>query len=243
MIVFVYGSDIDKVNKEATSRLESLRTKRPDAGFFKMDDETFEEVRFEELIFGQGLFDKKFIVHLQRVMENKEARECILTHLEELAESENAFVISENKLTKPTFTKIQKVAYKTYLHELNTVEKKQNEFNIFALGDALARKDKKNLWLLYIQALRAGLSPEQIHGTLYTQIKNIALIKRVEQEGGDPKSLGLHPFVVSKTKGFVRNFDEQEIEHFSRRLLHIYHHARAGGDELDSALEKFVLTL
>jgi DNA polymerase III delta subunit len=243
MIVFVYGSDIDMVNKQAGMRLEGLRSKRPDAGFFRMDDETFDEVQFEELIFSQGLFDKKFIVHLHRVMENKEAREFILKHLKELADSENAFVVSENKLAKPTFTKLEKVSVKTEVFEEKVVEKKTLEFNIFALGDALARKDKKNLWVLYTQALHAGLAPEQIHGTLFTQIKNIALIKRAEKEKVNTGDLGLHPYVVTKTKGFAKNFEEKELEQLSRDLLHLYHNARGGGDELDVGLERFVLNL
>ena len=181
MIVFVYGQEVDKVLIQAKKRLEGLKTKRPDAGFFKMDDESFDEAQFEELIFSQGLFDKKFIVHLHRVMENKDAREFILKHLDELAESENAFIVSENKLAKPTFNKLEKVAVKTEVFDTKQIEKKTQEFNIFALGDALGRKDKKNLWVLYTQALRADMAPEQIHETLFTQIKNIALLKRAEK--------------------------------------------------------------
>ena len=243
MIVFIYGQEIDKVLTQAKKRLEGLKIKRPDAGFFKMDDESFDEAQFEELIFSQGLFDKKFIVHLHRVMENKDAREFVLKHLDELAESENAFVISENKLAKPTFTKIEKVAIKAEIFDTKRIEKKKQEFNIFALSDALGKKDKKHLWILYVQALRAGVVPEQIHGTLFTQIKNMALLKRAEKEGVNIGKLGLHPFVVTKTKGFTKNFEENELENHSRTLLHAYHNARGGGDELGVALEKFVLNL
>jgi DNA polymerase III delta subunit len=243
MILFIYGTDTDQVRAQAHKNLEVLKKKRPEAGFFKMDDESFDAVKFEELIFSQGLFDKKFIVHLHHALENKEAREFILEHLEELAESDNAFVISEKKLTKPTYTKLEKVAYKTEMFDTKETESKKTEFNIFALGDALGKKDKKNLWTLYVQALSKGLTPEQIHGTLFNQIKNITLIKRAEKEGVQTSKLGLHPFVVTKTKGFAKNFSEKELENLSRKLLHIYHKARGGGDELDVALEKFVLTL
>ena len=68
MIIFIYGTDTDKIRKISRKHLDTLIGKRPDAGFFKMDDETFNETKFEELIFSQGLFDKKFIVHLDRAM-------------------------------------------------------------------------------------------------------------------------------------------------------------------------------
>ncbi len=244
MIIFVYGTDIDKVRKISSKNLETLTLKRPDAGFFKMDDETFDEAKFEELIFSQGLFDKKFIVHLDRVMENKEAREFIIKNLKELAKSENAFVIAESKLAKPTFEKIKKVAFKTEVFEELTRSKgNKPEFNIFSLADALGKKDKKTAWVLLYKALRAGITPEQIHGTLFAQVKNMAFIKRAENEKVKTSELGLHPFVVKKATGFTKNFSQDELEKLSRKLVTIYHDARRGGGELPVALEKFVLSL
>ncbi len=242
MIVLIYGAQTDKVREASKIRLDGLRRKRPDAEFFRMDDEDFDEARFEELIFGQGLFDKKFIVHLDRVLENKEAREYILKHLKELADSENGFIITEYKLAKPTFEKLKKVAVKTEVFDTKKIETKQ-EFNIFSLADALGRKDKKNLWVLYTQALKNDIAPEQIHGTFFSQIKNILLIKKAQKQGVKTSELGLHPFVVKKTTGFVKNFSQEELKKYSRDLLHIYHQARGGGDELDVGLEKFILSL
>lgn len=242
MIVFVYGSDMDKVRAMSKSRIDGLRQKRPDAGFFVMDDETFNEAQFDELIFSQGLFDKKFIVHLDRVLENnKEAREYILEHLDALAASENGFVITEYSLAKPTFLKIKKLAVKTEVFEKAKAEKK-TEFNIFALADAIGAKDKKRMWVLLMQAYRAGLAPEQIHGVVVGQIRNIALIKRADKEKVDAGSLGLHPFIVTKAKGFAKNFTDKELEDHSRTLVYMYHGARGGEEELGVALERFVLS-
>ncbi len=244
MIIFVYGTDIDKVREVSRKHLDTLIGKRPDAGFFKMDDETFNEAKFEELIFSQGLFDKKFIVHLDRALSNKDAREFITKHLKELAESENAFVITESKLAKPTFEKIKKVAFKTEVFEApHTAMVDKPEFNIFSLADALGRKDKKQMWVLLYKALRSGTTPEQIHGTLFAQVKNMAFIKRAEKDKEKTSELGLHPFVVKKATGFTKNFSQEELEKLSRKLVTIYHDARRGGDELPVALEKFVLSL
>ena len=244
MIIFVYGTDGDKVREASRKNLKTLTLKRPDAGFFKIDEETFNEGKFEELIFSQGLFDKKFIVHLDRAMENKDAREFIVKHLSELTDSENAFVITESKLAKPTFEKIKKVAFKTEVFDIPISAKKDKpEFNIFSLADALGRKDKKTTWVLLYKALRSGITPEQIHGTLFAQVKNMAFIKRAEKEKVKTSDLGLHPFVIKKASGFAKNFSQDELEKLSRKLVTIYHDARRGGDELPVALEKFVLKI
>ena len=177
-------------------------------------------------------------------MENKEAREFVIKHLKELTESDNAFVITESKLAKPTFEKIKKAAIKTDVFDAPVIIKAdKQDFNIFSLGDALGRKDKKQLWVLLYKALRSGITPEQIHGTLFAQVKNIAFIKCAETDGVKTNTLGLHPFVVKKTTGFTKNFSQKELEKLSRKSLTIYHAARGGGDELPIALEKFVLSL
>ena len=164
-------------------------------------------------------------------------------------------MITESKLAKPTFEKIKKAAIKTDVFDSPMSAKAdKQELNIFSLGDALGRKDKKQLWVLLYQALRSGITPEQIHGTLFAQVKNLAFIKRAEtpsfakssgeaMEKVKTNELGLHPFVVKKTTVFVKNFSQEELEKLSRKLVTIYHAARGGGDELPVALEKFILSL
>ncbi|MBU0722947.1 hypothetical protein KJ973_03195 [Patescibacteria group bacterium] len=241
MIILIYGTDIDSVLKVSRKHLDTLIIKRPEARFFKIDNETFQQAEFEELICGQGLFDRKFIVQLDRVFENTEAKDFILQNVTKMAESENAFVITEDKLTKPIFEKIKKVALKT--EEFNKKEVTKKEFNIFLLTDAFGKRDKKQMWILLYQVLRAGLKPEQIHGVLFSQVKNIAFVKWAEKEKIEPNQLSIHPFAQKKARSFVKNFSQTEIESLSRQLLTIYHNAHMGGDELPIALEKFVLNL
>jgi DNA polymerase III delta subunit len=244
MIILVYGTDSDKVRATAGKHLNTLRTKRPDAEFFSMSNETFDRAGLEELIFSQGLFDKKFIVQLESVLElNEEGREFVLKNLNELAKSENAFVISERKLLKPIVSKLEKVAFKVENFEMIDEGKEKQKFNIFSLGDALGTKDKKQLWVLYTKALRAGIVAEQIHGILFAQVKAIAMVKRAKKEGVDAKKTGLNPFVVSKALEFEKNFTEEEVEKLSRELVRIYHGIRDVGGDMETELEKFVLGL
>ena len=68
--------------------------------------------RLEEFAGGQGLFEQKYIVFLDRVLETAEAKEAFLDCLKTVSESDNIFVMLEAKLDKATLTKIEKKAEK-----------------------------------------------------------------------------------------------------------------------------------
>ena len=244
MIVFVYGSDSNKTQRAYKAALESLKKKRPDAGFFVVDDESFDEAVFEEFVFGQGLFDRKVIVHLNRVFQNKDAKEYILKKLSDISESDNAFVIVENCLDGKVFKKIEKAAYKTDVFELPLKkEKKRGEFNIFALGDAVGERDKKQAWKLLTEAYKTGVAPEQIHGAIFNQIRNCKLLSVAERQKVESGKLGLHPFVIQKTKHSLKKYSDEDQIRILRELVHSYHDARRGGAELDASLEKIILNI
>ena len=87
-----------------------------------------------------------------------------------------------------------------------------------------ARRDKKQLWILYTQAKREGISDEEIHGILFWQVKAMLLAARSKDAG----AAGLNPFVYSKSKGFLKNFEEKEVENISSSLVTLYHDSRRG---------------
>ena len=119
------------------------------------------------------------------------------------------------------------------------LEKKdaKQKFNIFSLGDALGERNKKNLWILYQNAVTANMGDEVICGTLYWAIKNMALTKN---SAGD---VGLNPFSAKKFRKFAQNYTTKEIINLSHMLTRIYHEAHRGGEPMNIALEKFILNL
>lgn len=150
------------------------------------------------------------------------------------AESENIFVFSEDTLTK----KITDI-FSNYEGEIKDfgkeTEKVKSSFNIFSLADALGKRDKKNLWILFQQA-REQASPEEIHGVLFWQIKNLAL---VSSESSNP---GMKSFLYTKNCSFAKNFSQQEIRYFSELFMRMFHE-RDTYATLDIELEKFILQL
>ena len=215
MIYFYYGTDIDKARRKSSELIESLRKKKADAGFFKIDTENFNINLIKEYIGGQGLFSAKYIILLDKVCEKKENKELFLDLIKEIAKSDNIFIILENKLDKVTAVKIEKNSEKFIKFDLS--EKKEKvEYNAFALADAFARKDKKESWLLYRKAIESGEAVEALHGMLFWKIKTIIL----------------NPNSNWKKEELIKSLDE---------LITIYHESRRGNGELETKLESFLL--
>ncbi len=239
MIYLLYGSDVEKSRNKLHDLVQTLLKKKPDASHLKITDENFDEAQLDEHISSSGLFASKSIIEVDNVFRNKDAKEVILKRIKDIAESDNIFVFLEGELNKTETAKFDKNAEKIQAFELKEEVEEKKDFNIFSLTDALGRRDRKQLWVLYTKAKQKGIADEEIHGILFWQIKAmlLALQTKTAQEAG------LNPFVFSKSLGFSKNYSEPELKKISSDLISIYHNARRGIHDFDVALEKFVLTL
>ena len=93
--------------------------------------------------------------------------------------------------------------------------KKERDNSIFALANALERGDKKTLWVSYQRELMKGSAPEAIHGLLFWGAKRMFMNAR------------------SRTRASV----------LVAGLAELPHEARRQGEEMEYALERFVLSL
>ncbi len=218
MIYFYHGTDIEKARVKSHELAESLRKKKPDASFIKIDAEHFDSNTLDQYIGGQGLFVSKSIVLLDRLCEKKEIKEQFLDKIKEIAESENIFIICEGKIDKATATKIEKKAEKTV--HLDLAEKAAKpEYNAFALADALGNRDRKNAWMLYRKAIDKGEAPEALHGMMFWKVKTMLLA------------------------GYPGAYSKVELQNLAERLVTVYHDARRGAHELETGVEGLILTL
>ena len=236
MLYVLYGNDTDKVFAKANALVESLLQKKPDASLVKVSNETFEDSHLLEWVHEQGLFAQKCIVQFTRVFEDKGAKEAVLDSLKEIAESPNIFVMIEGTLDAKTLKKLEKHA--TKVQEFSSTEKAgKQSFNTFALTDALGERNKKQLWVLYNQALMSGSVPEELHGILFWQVKSMLLAEC----SGSAQASGLKPFVFNKAKRFAKNYTLPELQQLSHDLVTLYHDARRGKGEFETKLEVFLL--
>lgn len=186
----------------------------------------------------QGLFGDKTLFVFDCVFDKKTEQEALLEHASELHLSPNYFLVFEPEFDKKIIDEIKET--KVVVEELSPRKvDARPDFNIFSLGDALGARNKKELWVLYQEALGVELSPEEICGTLFWAVRNIALMKDVKP--GHDK--GMSPFVAKKSREYAKNYSSEEIIKLSRTLTVLYHEAHRGGESMEIAIERFILGL
>lgn len=237
MFYFIHGTDTIKSVEKAKQLLEAMKAKKPNASVFRLDTEHWEDASFQELLIGQALFENKFIVQVSRILDEENISNVVLDNLGAMKKSDNVFVWNEGEVSSKDLKKIEKYAEKVQEFTAREISKKP-EFNTFSLGDALGSKNKKNLWMLYLEALEC-VPVEEIHGVLFWQVKSILLALKTSSA----KEAGMKDFPYNKAKSFSKNFKAEEIEKMSSDLVKISHNARRGIHDFEIALEKFCLSI
>lgn len=238
MIYFFYGTDHSKIKESFDKLLASLLKKRNDATVVRISDENYEANPLQSLIESQSLFGGNYIVVLFKQFINEDIKNDFLTYIKEINESKNLFLVVEEYLSSADLKKIEKNSEKVV--EYNEKEKNEiQRFQIFSLTDALGAKDKKLLWTLYQKALSHNVSPEEVHGILFWQIKSLL----TAYESKSAQEAGMKPFVYSKAKGYLKNYSETELKILSSKLVSLFHDSRRGGPDLNEALEGFILEI
>lgn len=146
----------------------------------------------------------------------EEVRDALVEMAPGLAASAHTFIFEEEKLAAKLAERLAKAGAK--VEELGVKEKKEAPFNVFALGDALAKRDRKALWLLLTKALRQGLAPENLAGVLAWKARTILASARDARE-------------------------RERLAAVSRELVLMYHDSHRGAGELGLLLERFALML
>ncbi len=235
MLYFIYGKDTQKSRKKLHELLDWAKKKRPESEFFKLTTENWSESQFDELISSQGLFDQKYTVVLDTLFENKEAKSYVLNRIEDLASSEQLFFILDRDVDAASLKKIEK--YAKQVQEFAKVESKKSEFNIFGITDGLLQRDKKKLWISYLDSIKKGSAPEEIHGIFFWQVKNMILSSRAGSSG----ETGLSLFVYKNALTGARKYKTEELINFSNELIEMTHRVRDGKGDMGVMLEKWVL--
>lgn len=116
--------------------------------------------------------------------------------------------------------------------------RKKETYNPFAIPDAVGKKSAKESWIEYTVARLQGGEPEELHARALSKVRDIIIASKEKQE-----DTAMHPFVYKKAKWDAKNWKEGELEKTYKKFVEIYHLSRMGGDELDIAMEKLLLTL
>jgi DNA polymerase III delta subunit len=237
MLYVLYGDDNRKLREKYQSMLGAILLKKPDLNTIKL---LAEDVigGLEEFVSIQGLFEKQYIVLIDSLAKDVRVQEVLLAKAAELEVSKNIFIVLENELDKEVLGKLSKATTRVLEFSANKAPARES-FNTFVLTDALGKRDRGALWVLYQKALASGLACETLLPLLFWQIKSMLTVATTKAG----ESTGQKPFVEGKTKGFLKNYSLQELKIISSALILVYHNARRGIEELEVGLERFILKL
>ncbi len=234
MIYFLYGTDTEKSRKKLHELLDLAHKKRPDAELFKLNSQSFSEGVLRELANSQGLFEKKYTVFLDNVLENKENKDVLLEILSELKESEQIFLVLEAGVTAEMVKSFETHSEK--VQKFERTEKKQ-PITPFFVTEGLLEKDKKTLWVSYLKALSLGFEPEELHGIFFWQVKNMVLASKSSSQ----VETGLAPFPYKNALRGSRKYKAEDLKQMSEDLVTMTHSVRTGKGEMGVMLEKWIL--
>lgn len=228
MLYVYYGSDTNKVRAEALAKLETTNFSRIEASNFNVG----QVLSSAE---GQSLFGGNEAYLLDNPSENSEYWNEVLNGLDTLAKSEHLFVLVEAAILAEDKKKITKFAA-----EITEYKKtKTDEFNQFALTDALAARDKRQLWLLLQESLKNGSVAEEIIGILWWQLKTMRLAALT----ASATEAGMKDYPYKKAKAALLKFPLPLVVEKSRSLTALYHDARSGKGDMLEQLEVWTLSL
>lgn len=233
MLRVFYGSDQIKVRQNAHLAIESVLT--DDKEFVRLEPDTYEEGLLLSASSAVSLFSTGTVYLIDSPASFSVFYEECLAQLEALSLSSNEFVLILEDIGAVEKKKIAKYA------EVLEEYKKGAEaiFSPFKMADALAVRDKRNLWLLFQDAKQHGLPAEEIIGTLWWQLKTI----RIAAITKNYSEAGMKEFPYKKAKSALNTFKLNDVERKSRDLLQLYHDGHRGKRDLDLALEEWILSI
>ncbi len=164
---------------------------------------------------GGGMFGEKRAVVLDRLSDNDELWNIVFDRLASLAEQSDSHFIYEEKVDAATKKLLQKYAEKVEIFDAPKSAKPRP--TVFALVNYMQAGDKKKLWVGYQQELASGNAPEAVHGTLFWGAKQAFLAARSTKD-------------IERSRKYIATL--AELPHESRRR----------GEELEYALERFILS-
>ncbi len=231
MLAVFFGTDRKKLVDASHAWLQE----RGEGTVVNIDPVEYQSGELAGAVGSESLFAEQITITIDSPSSNEELQTELEAILPQLAESTHQVVVLEGSLLAAAKKKYQKHAatFEEFAAE------KPESFNMFTLAEALARKDKKNLWILLTTAQSTGVVAEKTIGILWWQLKALRLATLTDSA----EAAGMKEYPYKKAKNALRNFKSGEVDQLSQSLLSLYHDAHQGKTDINLALEEWVLKL
>lgn len=232
MLHVFFGNNPIAVRQKAYAYISLLEEKG--AQLVRIDEDTYASGIIADAVGAVSLFGDTNIYLIDTPSSLGELNDQVHEFAQAMSESATEFVVIEGPLLVA-----QKKPYQKYATLEESKGSPLERFNVFALADALSRRDKKTLWIGLCEAKAQGLSAEEIIGTLWWQLKTLRLASQTK----NAEEAGMKDFPYSKAKRSLHNFKAGDLEHLCLSLLSLYHQGHQGETDIDMALEEWSLTV
>ncbi len=232
MLLVTCGSDTDVVRAKQS---EWLKKYLPvGAQPVRIEAHEFEVGRITELASTESLFGEQLVYVLESPSNDEVFLKEVLDAGSLIKASSTVVIVVEGKILAPL-----KKKYEKYAEVFFNQDAKNESFNAFLLTDALAKKDKRLLWVLLQEAWAAGKSDEELIGILWWQLKAL----RLASITSSASEAGMKDYPYKKAKSALAHFPITELETLSHSLLTLYHDGHSGKVSLREGLELWCLRL
>ena len=232
MLQLYFGNDSTKV-REAANAAALQDVQSHSSRLIRIESEDFLVGMLLDVVGSVSLFGGQEVYLIDTPSEVPEMYDEVIGSLSEMASSVNIFIVMEQGLLAPEKKKWQK--HTTVFEEFTRVVGER--FNVFSMAEALAKRDKKTLWILLCEAKQAGLVAEEIIGTLWWQLKALRLATMTTSA----VEADMKEYPYQKAKQALKNFKAGELDKLSSGLLRVYHDGHGGVRDIDLGLEEWVL--
>ena len=241
MLYLIHGTNTNKVRAKQKELISIMQNKQPNVSLYKLTSENWNDTILDELLGSQGLFLAKYIVTLDKLLEDKEISPSIIGILKELKESDHAWIIVEEKITAANLKKLEKFVFKSFDFNDNasTTDDKKQRINAFNFAEQFASKNKVGAWNEFLKLRDAELAGEEIHGVLWWQMKSVYLAKLCKSADDS----GLAPYSYQKALRFSKGWEIKELNSMLDKLVGMYHEAHRGTSDLLIGIESLSLNL
>ena len=233
MLEFITSKDTQTLRTELSARVATAQA--AGQAVERIEAEQFQPGLLAELAEAHSLFGTVHCYILDTPSSDSDFQAAVWETVGILAAAQHTFIVVDKPLTA---AERKQLPPSVVLNEVAGAPPAER-FNTFQLADALARKDKRQLWVLLQQAKQAGIAAEEIIGVLWWQLKAI----RLAYVTSSAEAAGLKPYVYQKATRAHPHYDEHTLRTTMQNLLAVYHDGHAGVRDIELALEAWVLRL
>ncbi len=234
MISCYFGEDSQSARREAREFFEQLRALSPAATAHYFDDVLFDIGSALDAFTAENLFGGENILYFDGILDHPDGESFYRTILKETSHSVIIREIAPSKDLKAFLERLGRAK------EYPLAKKSERRIDSFPIVNALSRKDKKASWVEFERVRRAGISMEEVHGTIFWGVRTLLLVSMLDKQTA--LRVGVKEASYRSYFPLTKNFTVTELKDKLTTLKSIYHKGHRGEGVLEEMLEQYILS-